>query len=95
MRSDKQPGEEYDLIVSDIEMPQMDGLHLTRKIRDTEGLKDVPVILFSSLISKDNLKKGTQVGATVQIPKPELRDMVLIVDRAISGDLEREAQQAA
>lgn len=79
------PGAPIDAVVSDIEMPRMDGLHLTKRIRENPALKQVPVVLFSSLISQDNLKKGTQVGASVQIPKPELMEMVLIVDRAVSG----------
>ena len=41
---------------------------------------------FSSLISKDNANKGLQVGATVQIPKPDLPEMVQLVDRIISGE---------
>ena len=42
---------------------------------------------FSSLIRKDNGKKGQQVGATVQIPKPDLPEMVQLVDRIISGEV--------
>lgn len=75
-------------IVSDIEMPRMDGLHLTRRIKETQALRAVPVVLFSSLISDDNRKKGQQVGADVQIPKPELAEMVRLVDRAVAGTLQ-------
>ena len=57
-------------VISDIEMPRMDGFTLTRSIRENPVLKDLPVVLFSSLISKDNEKKGIQVGATAQISKP-------------------------
>ena len=79
-------GEEpYDCVISDIEMPQVDGLHLTKKIKDDARLKHTPVILFSSLITKDNLKKGAAVGADAQVPKPELEEMVRLVDRAVSG----------
>ncbi len=41
---------------------------------------------FSSLIRKDNAKKGQQVGATVQIPKPDLPEMDQLVDRIIIGE---------
>ena len=75
-----------DAIISDIEMPRMDGLHLTTRIKAAPHLQRVPVVLFSSLVSEDNLKKGRQVGADVQIPKPELMEMVRIVDRVVSGD---------
>ncbi len=42
---------------------------------------------FSSLIRKDNAKKGQQVGPTVQIPKPDLPEMVQLVDRSVSGEV--------
>jgi two-component system, chemotaxis family, chemotaxis protein CheV len=57
-------------VITDIEMPQMDGFTLTKRVRENPVLKDLPVILFSSLISKDNEKKGQQVGATAQVSKP-------------------------
>jgi len=74
-----------DAIISDIEMPRVDGLHLCRRVRENVALRTVPIVLFSSLISSDNRKKGEQVGATAQIPKPELAEMVRIVDRVVSG----------
>jgi len=64
-----------DVVTLDIEMPRMDGFTLTRKIRDNLVLKDLPVVLFSSLISKDNEKKGMQVGATAQVSKPRWEDL--------------------
>lgn len=76
-----------DAIVSDIEMPQMDGLHLTKRIKEHAALKNVPVLLFSSLVSDDNAKKGQQVGANIQIPKPELPRVIQLVDQAVSGKL--------
>jgi len=68
------------LLVSDIEMPQMDGLALTRRIKETAALRDIPVILFSSLITADTLHKGEQVGAMRQISKPQLTELVQIID---------------
>jgi two-component system, chemotaxis family, chemotaxis protein CheV len=62
-------------VVSDIEMPRLDGFSLTRRIREHSQLKDVPVVLFSSLVSKDNEKKGIQVGATAQISKPRWQEL--------------------
>ena len=62
-------------IITDIEMPRMDGLHLTKCIREDATLKDLPVILFSSLVSRDNEKKGRRVGATAQVSKPKWQDM--------------------
>jgi two-component system, chemotaxis family, chemotaxis protein CheV len=84
-------GTPLDCVVSDIEMPRMDGLHLCKRIKQHAALKGVPVILFSSLISQDNLNKGQAVGADLQIAKPELAEMVRLVDRAVSGGLRRDA----
>ncbi|USN97860.1 MAG: chemotaxis protein CheV [Phycisphaeraceae bacterium] len=81
-------GEKPDIVVSDIEMPGVDGLHLTKLIKADARLAGVPVILFSSLITSENRKKGEQVGADVQIPKPELADMVRLVDKYIHGGVE-------
>ena len=76
-----------DAIISDIEMPRMDGLYLTKLIKKDERFANVPVVLFSSLISEDNANKGQQVGANVQIPKPELPEMVKLVDQLVSGQM--------
>jgi len=89
------PGARIDAIISDIEMPRMDGLALTRRIKSDPKLSGVPVVLFSSLVSEDNLKKGRQVGADVQIPKPAVADMVDLVDRAVSGELPSQPVMAA
>jgi two-component system, chemotaxis family, chemotaxis protein CheV len=74
-------------VITDIEMPRMDGFSLTKRIREHAVLKDLPVILFSSLVSKDNEKKGMQVGATAQISKPrwdELADALLeVLERVV------------
>lgn len=70
----------FDLVLSDIEMPQMDGLHLTSKIKDDPELKDVPVVLFSSLITKDNFRKGVSVGANAQVSKPDSEGMMKAVE---------------
>lgn len=60
------------LIVSDIEMPAMDGHNLCKRIKDDPVLRDIPVILFSSLINDKLFHKGTAVGADDQITKPEI-----------------------
>ncbi len=86
----------FDIILTDIEMPQMDGLHLTAKIKKDPQLKEIPVILFSSLITKDNLNKGNFVGADAQVSKPESQEMIEAIERCLAkrgiitreGDLE-------
>lgn len=64
-----------DIIVSDIEMPQMDGYTLTRKIKEHSELSALPVILFSSLITKGLYHKGEAVKADDQITKPEFNEL--------------------
>jgi two-component system chemotaxis response regulator CheV len=62
-------GETYDVVLSDIEMPRMDGLHLTSNIKGDARFRNIPVVLFSSLISESNMNKGVAVGADAQITK--------------------------
>ncbi len=73
-----------DIVMTDIEMPRMDGLHLTSKIKSDPHLKHLPVILFSSLITEDNLKKGNAVGADAQISKPDSKGMLEAIERCLT-----------
>ncbi len=70
-------------VISDIEMPLMDGHRLTKLIKEDNELKVLPVILFSSLISDEIRIKGEEVGADEQITKPEICELVNIIDRLI------------
>lgn len=70
-REGKSPLDYLDVVVSDVEMPQMDGYTLTRKIKEDSTLKVLPVCLFSSLISKGIMHKGESVKADDQVTKPE------------------------
>ncbi|MDR5658572.1 chemotaxis protein [Serpentinicella sp. ANB-PHB4] len=70
-------------VITDIEMPQMDGHHLTKKIKEDEELSKLPVIIFSSLINEAMKLKGESLGANAQITKPEIADLVGVVDRLI------------
>ncbi len=65
------------IVVSDIEMPSMDGHNLTRRIKEDPALKVLPVILFSSLITDKLRHKGQTVGADDQISKPEVSELAL------------------
>lgn len=71
------------LMVTDIEMPQMDGHHLTRQVKSNPILKKLPIIIFSSLITDDLRHKGEEVGAEDQISKPEIAELILKVDEYI------------
>ncbi|QPC46165.1 chemotaxis protein [Mangrovibacillus cuniculi] len=71
------------LVITDIEMPQMDGHHLTKRIKENVALQKLPVIIFSSLITNDLLHKGEVVGADDQVSKPEIEKLVLKIDKLI------------
>jgi len=63
-------------VVSDIEMPRMDGHNLCKRIKENDGYKGIPVMLFSSLVNDLARHKGDAVGADDQIAKPELGQLV-------------------
>ncbi len=65
-------------VITDIEMPKMDGHHLTRRIKQSKALSGIPVIIFSSLITDEMMLKGEEVGADAQLSKPQIH---LLVDR--------------
>lgn len=74
-------GDLPNVIVSDIEMPLLDGLTLTRQIKENPALRHIPVVLFSSVITPDTLHKGKQVGADEQAAKPQLSELGQLVDK--------------
>ncbi|WML49427.1 chemotaxis protein [Neobacillus sp. PS3-34] len=79
----KNPAEEVQLIITDIEMPKMDGHHFTKKVKEHPKMAPIPVIIFSSLITEDLRHKGNKVGAEGQISKPEIAELILKIDKYI------------
>ncbi|MFB0919565.1 MAG: chemotaxis protein [Oscillospiraceae bacterium] len=67
-------------IITDIEMPLMDGHRLTKLVKTDKKLKHIPLIIFSSLISEEMRVKGKELGADEQITKPEIGQLVDIID---------------
>ncbi len=76
--------EKVGLVITDIEMPIMDGHRLTRLIKSDERTKDIPVIIFSSLVNAEMRKKGEQLGANAQLSKPEIGNLVMEIDRLVN-----------
>jgi two-component system chemotaxis response regulator CheV len=71
---------EVKLLITDIEMPKMDGLTLCRKIREELGLKELRVVMFSSLITEQMAAKCNSLGADGCIGKPQIPELVELVD---------------
>ncbi len=70
-------------IITDIEMPLMDGHRLTKLVKSDEALSKIPVIIFSSLINEQMRKKGESLGADVQLSKPEIGLLVNEIDKLL------------
>ncbi|MBI1987538.1 MAG: hybrid sensor histidine kinase/response regulator [Nitrospinae bacterium] len=68
----------FDAVVSDIQMPNMDGLTLTEKIRRDKRYKELPIILVTTLSSEEDKKRGIEVGANAYITKPTFEQKVLL-----------------
>lgn len=74
-----------DIVITDIEMPEMDGYSLTKNIKSDSNLAGLPVVIFSSIISEDVLHKGRSVGANAQLSKPQIGELLDTV-RILIGD---------
>jgi two-component system chemotaxis sensor kinase CheA len=68
----------FDALVSDILMPNMDGLTLTTKVRQDKKYRELPIILVTSLASEDDRRKGVEAGANAYITKPAFDQEALI-----------------
>lgn len=75
--------EKVKCVITDIEMPVMDGHHLTKLIKTNEQTANIPVVIFSSLVNQEMRIKGEQLGADAQLSKPEIVDLVRVLDRLL------------
>ncbi len=85
IKDEEELKENVDLIITDIEMPQMDGHRLTKLIKDDKLYKQIPVLIFSSLISAEMKKKGEEIGANGQLSKPEIGKLIGLVDKFVGN----------
>jgi two-component system chemotaxis response regulator CheV len=76
--------EQIQLVITDVEMPQMDGHHLLKKLKEDKVLKELPVVIFSSLINDEMRRKGEALGAYAQVTKPEIEQLISIIDKKIA-----------
>ncbi len=72
--------EHVQCVITDIEMPMMDGHRLTKMIKSDDTTKEIPVVIFSSLVNDEMKKKGEALGADAQLSKPEIGNLVRVVD---------------
>ncbi len=70
-------------VITDIEMPLMDGHRLTKLIKENDATRTVPVIIFSSLVNEEMKRKGEALGADAQLSKPEIGNLVKEIDHLI------------
>lgn len=70
-------------IITDIEMPEMDGHRLTKLVKSDEATKDIPIIIFSSLVNEEMKRKGEALGADAQLSKPEIGNLVRVLDKLV------------
>ena len=84
LKRNNQLGDKVKCVITDIEMPQMDGHHLTKKIKEDPEMNMIPVIIFSSLVNDEMRRKGELLGADAQLSKPEIGNLVRVLDEIIS-----------
>lgn len=73
------------VLITDIEMPEMDGHHLTKLVKEDPETADIPVVIFSSLVNDEMKRKGAALGADAQLSKPEIGNLVRIVDGLVQA----------
>ena len=81
-----EPDARCDVLITDVEMPRLDGLTLTRRVKENEATKDIPIIVFSSIMAQDIKVKAASVGAKYQIAKPQISQLVEFVARIIKDN---------
>jgi len=79
-KSDSPLEEKISILITDIEMPQMDGHRLLKLIKEDHILQKLPVIIFSSLINDETRRKGETIGADGQVSKPEIAKLIALLD---------------
>ena len=72
--------EHVQCIITDIEMPLMDGHRLTKLVKEDPETADIPIVIFSSLVNDEMKRKGEALGADAQLSKPEIGNLVRVID---------------
>ena len=83
LRGNDRLDELVSLIITDIEMPQMDGHRLTKLVKSDKEFRHIPLVIFSSLITEEMRRKGKELGADEQMSKPEIGHLVQVIDHLL------------
>ncbi|MCX6155425.1 MAG: chemotaxis protein [Candidatus Kapabacteria bacterium] len=75
--------DKVNIVITDIEMPRMDGYTLTKNIKSHPKLCKLPVVIFSSIISGEMLHKGRSVGVDAQLTKPQIGELLETINLLI------------
>jgi len=92
IRNDSDLYDKVNLVITDIEMPEMDGHRLTKLIKGDSRLRELPVVIFSSLINEQMRRKGKELGADEQLAKPEIGHLVSVLDTLLERFHEQRAE---
>jgi two-component system chemotaxis response regulator CheY len=79
----KLTGKEVDLVLTDINMPEMDGIEFTRQLRSIPAYKFIPVIMLTTESQPEKKQQGKAAGATGWIVKPFNQDQLLAVIKKV------------
>jgi len=82
---EKAQADKFSLIITDINMPRMDGIELTKQIRQTQGYKFTPIIALTTENQQEKMQEGKAAGATGWIVKPFTAEKLLAVVKKIIG----------
>lgn len=74
-----------DLIIMDVEMPNMNGFEACRRLRQDETLKQTPIIMLTSKTEANYMEEGFRAGATLYIGKPINEEKLITVIKAVIG----------
>ena len=77
--------EDIKCIITDIEMPMMDGHRLIKLVKEDPVAKSIPIVIFSSLVNEEMKKKGEALGASAQLSKPEIGNLVKVIDKLVDN----------
>ncbi len=75
---ERMTGARYDLIVSDIEMPRMDGFELCKTLKNKDGYRDIPFVIVTALQKEEDKRRGLEVGAAAYIVKSTFQQTNLL-----------------